>query len=519
MDKRLRNSSLGIVRACADDIGAALSSINGLSVLQPVFQLASVSAGLRLKPSKCIVIPVFGEFSEDAKRAVMNWLEENIHDWSRFSVRSTAKYLGIWMGPAAATQQWKTQLAKLAGRAATIVSLALPASASLPLYSSRAAPVTSYVAQFCEPPPVLERFERRLLCRILRIPFTALSFTHLTSLADMGGPCVRTATVATKAALIRAASCELSDWVGWYRVLAALALEHNPVRMVLDHRFSPVFWDSQPIACSLARAYFDASSLPLPQTFLPPHATAPPPLLPLPLTLATRPIPQSVVSASIRTERYKADWRLLVRVRLRDVFGIDQEFDINEICATLRAASPHLAMCWIKTVSNAWTTSRRMHEATQKMCFLGCMAPDDLRHYAVCPSLSILLARALCLPLPSLPPSARFLLGISHPPSLHVSPSYLAFTVYHTARARNLFVSPNEVERVIFPIVVAARRRLAALTGPHFVMDGLASPSVANGSNTRLEPHFVINDSGPEPRFIQGGDHFMTTSFTSARIV
>ena len=56
MEKRLRRGSLGIVRACADDIGAALSSIKGFSVLQPIFQLARVSAGLRLKPSKCVVI-------------------------------------------------------------------------------------------------------------------------------------------------------------------------------------------------------------------------------------------------------------------------------------------------------------------------------------------------------------------------------------------------------------------------------------------------------------------------------
>lgn len=369
---------------------------------------------------------------------------------------------------------------------------------------SRAAPVTSYVAQFCEPPPKFEMFEKRLLCRILRLPFTALSFPHLMSLVDAGGPSVRTATVAMKAAMIRAASCELSDWVGWYRVLAALALEHNPVQMILDHCFSTIFWDSQPIACSLARAYFDASSLPLPDSFLPSLPTHLSPLLPLPITFITRPIPQSMVSACIASSQYKADWPLLVHTRLRDVYGIDQTFDINDICVALRAASPHLAMCWIKTVSNAWTTSRRMHEATQKMCFLGCKALDDLRHYAVCPSLSHMLARVLGLPLPSPPPSALFLLGMSHLPSLHISPSYLGFTVYHTARARNLFVSPNDIERVILPIAMAARRRLAALTGPHFVIDNLHHMTATTISNTR-----------PEPHFIQGGDHFMTTSFSS----
>ena len=112
---------------------------------------------------------------------------------------------------------------------------------------------------------------------------------------------------------------------------------------------------------------------------------------------------------------------------------------LPETISRLRRSSPHLAMCWIKTISHAWTTSGRFQEARRRNCFLGCSAPDDLRHCAVCCHLSHLLARVLYLPLPHPPPDSSFLLGLPLPDSLLTSPAYLAFTIYHTCRHRNLF--------------------------------------------------------------------------------
>ena len=54
----LISHSLGILRACADDLGAALRKLAALKKFFPIFALAEAAAGLVLKPSKCIIIPL-----------------------------------------------------------------------------------------------------------------------------------------------------------------------------------------------------------------------------------------------------------------------------------------------------------------------------------------------------------------------------------------------------------------------------------------------------------------------------
>ena len=44
--------TVGIMRACADDIGAALRALKHLGLLKPIFDKAAAYAGLKLKPAK-----------------------------------------------------------------------------------------------------------------------------------------------------------------------------------------------------------------------------------------------------------------------------------------------------------------------------------------------------------------------------------------------------------------------------------------------------------------------------------
>ena len=46
-----------ITCCCADDATTALASFRYLSLLQPVLQKAEEYAGLKLKPSKCVMYP------------------------------------------------------------------------------------------------------------------------------------------------------------------------------------------------------------------------------------------------------------------------------------------------------------------------------------------------------------------------------------------------------------------------------------------------------------------------------
>ena len=45
-------------------------------------------------------------------------------------------------------------------------------------------------------------------------------------------------------------------------------------------------------------------------------------------------------------------------------------------------------MCWLKTLSNAWHTTSRMHEDVIWPCIFGCTdCTDNLMHYLICPVL------------------------------------------------------------------------------------------------------------------------------------
>ena len=58
MDTKLRQGNNGIVRACADDIGACLARLKHLNVMAPIFDKAASLAWLNLKATKCVVVPL-----------------------------------------------------------------------------------------------------------------------------------------------------------------------------------------------------------------------------------------------------------------------------------------------------------------------------------------------------------------------------------------------------------------------------------------------------------------------------
>ena len=51
-------------RACADDLGAALAKLEVLTRIAPVFIAAQDIAGLTLKPSKCVIVPLLPNFND-----------------------------------------------------------------------------------------------------------------------------------------------------------------------------------------------------------------------------------------------------------------------------------------------------------------------------------------------------------------------------------------------------------------------------------------------------------------------
>ena len=68
----------GIVRACADDIGASLRDIGDWSTMKHIFDLAPALAGLSLKPSKVHIVPVAHKSSACQLAFVKQWLAMNV---------------------------------------------------------------------------------------------------------------------------------------------------------------------------------------------------------------------------------------------------------------------------------------------------------------------------------------------------------------------------------------------------------------------------------------------------------
>ena len=122
-EKVLTNAGRGIQRACADDIGIAIKSLSALRYVFPIFQSAECIAGMTLKPKKCILIPTSEPFSEELVRSIQRWLTTNIPAWANFSIKSSGKYLGFFLGPTADKEQWKEPVDKFVSRAKALHKL------------------------------------------------------------------------------------------------------------------------------------------------------------------------------------------------------------------------------------------------------------------------------------------------------------------------------------------------------------------------------------------------------------
>jgi hypothetical protein len=97
-EKGLSLSKGGIMRACADDLGAALRRLSALKVLFPVFSLAKAAAGLNLKPIKCVLVPLV-PLDDAIKHLIKGWLTKHIPEWKDFYVKDAGNYLGFFSWP------------------------------------------------------------------------------------------------------------------------------------------------------------------------------------------------------------------------------------------------------------------------------------------------------------------------------------------------------------------------------------------------------------------------------------
>ena len=86
----------------------------------------------------------------------------------------------------------------------------------------------------------------------------------------------------------------------------------------------------------------------------------------LPDLFSPHPVSQSVAYDKVLQTLYTFDWHKFVRRKMSEVFCHSRmrlsDGDIDRTFECIRRVGGFPAMCWIKAISNSWTTYFRMHE-------------------------------------------------------------------------------------------------------------------------------------------------------------
>ena len=442
----LHASDCGVVRACADDIGGSFKRLSALLLVSPVFDAARLAATLRLKPRKCIIVPTGVRLSLHLVEIIRLWLVSHIPEWAAFAVSPSALYLGFWLGPVSDLLQWRGPLVKWSRRVEDVAAAGTSACVTQLRYSSRAFPVLGYVAQLAPPPATASTLERQALHRLLHIPFNAMGAHGVFHLRDAGCRSFPCLTALSLAARYRAARVTVPDWPDLCCMLEREALEHLPMGRSLTRLWWPAVWDSVPFALVLADAaagfpgascVHGALTTAFPNLF---NRPAPPVALPRGL--------QAAVNAVVTGALHPEPLALVVRKRASRLVQLPvSEQSVKELLTVLKASRPHVAMCCVKTVTNAWATSHRYHEHVRLGCVFGCGGADDtLSHYLSCPVLWDLVGDSFPPP-DSTSPIDRICLR--SPTKHRVVQLFCAYHIYHCIKiSERLLVDSSDFPRI-----------------------------------------------------------------------
>eukprot|EP00959_Pyramimonas_sp_CCMP1952_P165094 3450496-Pyramimonas_sp.AAC.1 len=155
-----------------------------LKVSSRAMGVAAKLASLKLKPAKCVIVPLAGPFSTG--------LRQRVH------------HLGVWLGPAASLlQSWSAPWDKCRARVSAFAASAAPASLNGINYTTRCLPIMGYVAQFLPLSAKLKSQDIHVLVKLMRFPGGVLRQVDFHALGAWGGPRLRSLAISAKSALIR----------------------------------------------------------------------------------------------------------------------------------------------------------------------------------------------------------------------------------------------------------------------------------------------------------------------------
>ena len=202
----------GTVRACADDIGAALKDISALRNIQPIFECAEAVAGLRLKPSQCVIVPTRVKFALQVIENIRLWLHAHVTKWSNFQIKPCSKYLGFLLGPAAKSKQLVAPVLKWKKSADEIAQCNLAQAATAILYNRCSITVMGYHAQLIIFDRDVLKHEPAIISKLTHAPHNMLGADLPFQLKDIGCIDFTSLKCLNYAALYRATKKTLVGW-------------------------------------------------------------------------------------------------------------------------------------------------------------------------------------------------------------------------------------------------------------------------------------------------------------------
>ena len=173
-EKYIQSPGLGRIYACADDLGAAVTSVRALITVFHLFVRMTEASGLTLKPSKCVLIPLAFELTPENVATLRGWLGTHIPAWRDMQICSKGKYLGLFLGPGVSpSTNWNGACCKFVDRVSQLSDQRWPLEVRARQLASKAVSILSYIAQLQDPPPKFKSLELRMASKALGLATSA----------------------------------------------------------------------------------------------------------------------------------------------------------------------------------------------------------------------------------------------------------------------------------------------------------------------------------------------------------
>ena len=495
-EEALKGNNYAEVRACADDIGICFRDFRGLKVAHLVFACAQSFSGMNLKPKKCNIVPLnfpdsahfaldladaraqdvagaradgsdeklgsqicaapdpFVGNVEKVREYIHGWLMQNIPDWQNFKITSHAKYLGFFMGPKAGSTLWNAPISKWLMRTKDYANAHMNASLAAITYNSRAISVLGYIGQLF-PPPSMQARERAALHHSIHLPTNAWDRQMFSHLSDIGGTNFSCTEDYCRTAMIRTA-CKTIKWSTLHNELVSQAEKHLAIRSFCCGELNNKWWDTEPCVLHLYHSfhglgpfsrYKQASDLARVAQHDPKNKES----------------IQAIAFHSLQLLSLNKETRYWLLFRRTRPLGFSQQYilsrsDVDRAFGFAKASAYHDAIAWLKTVTNGWCTSERMHEVVKLPCIFGCNAAlDNLKHYLECRILWSLIDEAFCGLIHPLPIGR---VNYLDPNTDNVILISAAFEIYHALKIGLREVVLSAIQSMRFGDVCRISRKL-----------------------------------------------------------